>query len=244
MILTEKLKKILFGDPWGAVFPPKPNPPPLSYDGRTAALRVLREYVTNLTFYRAMGPGRPPSAFQIKPENFLIEWPDSVVSMVTPSIVVIPGPNADYGTIGLTSYIEEESADVYGPNTVLQWQMEYKEVFNLEIWASSKAERRGILAGLETAMTPTEQMAGIRFRMTEYYDQPVCFSIMRRRLGDEDESARNRRKAQIEFDMRFTVVALVNSVPMQPQILVDTDVEDDGITTFTVEETADPEGPI
>lgn len=226
MGFTASLRKVLFGTPFGEVFPPRPNPRPLSIDGRTAALRVLREYATQLTFYRANGRGLPPIPFQVKPENFHIEQPDGVVDMVTPSIVVIPGPNADFNAIGLNGYVEEDSVDVYAKNTVVQWQSEYNERIQLEVWASSKAERRALLAGLEVAFTPTEQMYGLRFTMPEYFDELVCFSLFRRRL-DETDAGRNRRKAQLELEMRFTTVALVNCVTMRPQLVLEVDVDGD-----------------
>ncbi len=216
--------------PWGEVFPPRSNPRSLTIDGRTAALRVLREYITDLTFYRAGDKsGGPPVAFQVKPENFHIEWPDNVVDMVTPSIVVVQGANADYAVVGLDSYVEEDTVDAYAPGTVLQWQSEYTETFNLEIWASSKAERRAIIAGLEVALVPTEQMYGVRFRMPEYFDELVCFTLQRRRLMDTDSSARNRRIAQLEIEMRHNVVALVNYAPMMVQSVVQVDVDYQGV---------------
>lgn len=239
MGFSATLRKLLFGNPFGEVFPPKPNPPPLSIDGRTAALRVLRQYVTELTFYRAGDKGSPPVPFKILPANFHIEWPDGAQDMVTPSIVVRESPNATYNAIGLASYVEEETADAYQKGTVLQWQSEYNENINLEIWASSKAERRAILAGLETAFVPTEQMYGIRFQMPEYFDELVCFSLNKRRIIDDAGSGRNRRLAQLEVEMRFTVVALVNYVPLQPTIVVNTDVDMD--TQVPVD--LDPEDP-
>lgn len=220
------------------MFPPKENPNSLTIDGRTAALRVLREYITDLTFYRANGRGLPPIPFKVDPKNFHIEWPENVQDMVTPSIVVIQGPNADYAFVGLNSYVEEDTVDVYAKNTVLQWQSEYTETINLEIWASSKAERRAIIAGLEIALVPTEQMYGIRFRMLDYFSELVCFTLMRRRIIDDADGARNRRKAQLEIEMRHNVVSLVNYVPLRPVFVVEVDNDDQG-----TEVTFDPNDP-
>src|SRR5208282_3391326 len=200
--------------------------PFLSIDGRTAALHVLREYITNLTFYRFAGPNAPPIAFGIKRENFAIEQPDYVEDEVFPSIAII-ADRADYDIIGLVSYVEEDTRDVYGQGTVLQWQSEYTETINLEIYSSKKAERRAILAGLETAFSPTEQYSGLRFKMPEYYDELVCFTLNRREIMDDADSSRNRRKAQLEMEMRFNIVALVNYVDAYPQIKVNVDVDMD-----------------
>lgn len=222
--MPPSLRRLLFGTPFGEVFPPRSPPKPLSTDGRTAALHVLRDYVTNLTFYRAMAQGQPPQAFQIDPANFHIEWPDSTVDMVAPSISVIHS-RGRYDTIGLVSYVEEDTRDVYGQGTVLQWQMEYIETINLEINVSKKSERRAIIAGLEIAFSPTEQMSGLRFTMPEYFDELVCFVINKRELMDDGDSARNRRRAQIEIEMRHNIVALVNYVQIVPSLEVNVDID-------------------
>jgi|ERR1700722_2280464 len=223
-IIPQQLVPNLLGTPWGQVFPPKSAAPFPALDGRTAALYVLRDYVTALTFWRYAGPSAPPTAFQIKPENFYVEWPDFTADMVTPSVAIVHS-RADYDVIGLVSYIEEETQDVYAPNTVLQWQAEYVETINLEIWTSKKSERRALLAGLETAFSPTEQASGLRFKMPLYYNELVVFTLMRREIMDEPDAARNRRRAQLEMEMRFNIVALVNVVDAKPVIKVNVDVD-------------------
>jgi hypothetical protein len=226
MSFTPQLRTVLQGVPWGEVFPPRAPPPPLSIDGRTAALHILREYVTNLTFYRFMGKGLSPKPFQIPPEHFHIEWPDSTEDMVLPSVAIVHS-RADYDVIGLVSYVEENTRDVYAPGTVLQWQAEYVETIQLEIWCSKMSERRAILAGLEVSFSPTEQMSGVRFMMPEYFNELVCFTMMRREIMDEPDSAKNRRKAQLELEMRFNIVTLVNYNTFQPVVKVNTDVDQD-----------------
>ena len=217
------VRSLLQGSPFGEVFPPKASVPFLPIDGRTAALHVLREYVANLQFFRYAGPNAPAKPFSILPANFHIEEEDYVVDQVYPSCAII-ADRADYDVIGLVSYIEEETRDLYAQGTVLQWQAEYVETINLEIHASKKSERRAMLAGLETAFSPTEQYSGLRFQMPEYYDELVCFTLMRREVMDTPDSARNRRIAQLEMQMRFNIVALVNYITAIPVVTVNTDV--------------------
>jgi hypothetical protein len=228
MTIPSQLRSITFGTPWGEVYPPKAAPPAslLSIDGRTAALHILRDYVTNLTFYRFMGANVPPKPFQIPPSHFYIEWPDSTEDMVLPSMAIVHS-RADYDVIGLVSYVEENTRDVYAPGTVLQWQAEYVETINLEIWTSKQSERRAIMAGLEVSFSPTEQMSGVRFMMPEYFNELVCFTMMRREIMDEPDSAKNRRKAQLELQMRFNIVTLVNYNEFAPVVKVNTDVDMD-----------------
>ncbi len=236
------LRRVVQGIPWGEVFPKREDPPPRSKDGRTVAMETLREYVTNLTFYRAMGKdpnGKPlpPVPFRIQPNHFYIEWPDSTEDMVMPCIATIHS-RADYDVIGLVSYVEENTRDVYAKGTVIQWQAEYVETINLEIWTSKMSERRAILAGMEVAFSPTEQMSGVRFMMPDYYNELVCFTTMRREIMDEPDSARNRRKAQLELEMRFNIVTLVNYNTFAPVATVNVDVNQD--TNLPIDLTLDP----
>jgi hypothetical protein len=226
------------GQLWGEVFPTKANPPPQSIDGRTAALYTLRDYVTALTFYRYAGPSAPPIPFSIPPSRFYVEWPDSTVDETFPSMAIVQS-RADYDTIGLVSYIEEDTVDVYGKGTVLQWQAEYVETINVEVWASKKAERRAILAACEIAFSPTEQMSGVRFMMPLYFNELVCFTLTRREIMDNPDSARNRRSAQLEIEMRFNVVRLVNALTLQPVVKVNVDVDMD--TNLPVDLTQTPD---
>jgi hypothetical protein len=239
--IIQTLKSLIQGKPFGQVWPTRPSPPPLSKDGRTIALEILRMYVASLVFYKDEGPGKPPRPFTIPEDRFHIEWPSSPRKLTFPCIAVVHG-DAEYDAIGLNSYLEEDTANRYGKGTVLQWQSEYQETLELEIWCSSKAVRRAILAGIETAMTPTESYSGLRFRMPGYYDELVVFELMGRKLYDDVDSARNRRRARLKVFMRFTVVALVNQTNFKPQGSGAVDVDEQGLPVTVTEVTADTTG--
>jgi len=223
MSFTSSLRQILFGSPFGDVYPPRPNPTSLAVDGRTVALRILREYVCNLTFFLPMQKGAKPKPFKIEQNNFHIEWPDYETDLVFPSAIVVPS-RARYDAIGLVSYVEETTRDVYKKGTVLQWQGEYVENIQLEVHASSRPERRSIIAGIETALTPTEQMYGLRFKMPDYFNELVCFTLNDRENIDDRMSALKRRRVQLGIEMRFNIVALVNYTQLIPQVVTNTDV--------------------
>lgn len=235
--LPQNLASILFGTPFGRLYPPRPAPPPLAVDGRTVALRILQQYVCALVFFLPMGEGRPPRPFRITPDRFFIEWPDYEQDQLFPSITVLSN-TASYDVIGLTAYVEESTRDKYGQGTVLQWQAEYNEHIKLEVRASKRAERRSIVAALETAFSPTEQMSGVRFKMPDYFNELVCFTLWNRALFDEPDAARNRRRAQIELEMRFNIVALVRYAPFSPLVRSNVDVDED--TGVAVDLTNDP----
>lgn len=227
---SAKVLGLLAGTPFGTNFYGRANPPPPAADGRTAALKILRLYISELTFYR---PGKKDGMaipFQIGEEAMYIDWPENEEHLfVFPRIAMISASPAQYAMIGLNSYVEEETRDRFAPGTVVQWQSEYTETIGLEIYASSKPELRAIISGLEVAMTPTEQWYGLRFKVPEYYDQLVCFALANRENPAEDMAADGRRRAKLMLEMRMNMVALVNCVELQkPQIEANVDSGCDG----------------
>ena len=226
--LPSSLVALMKGTIYGAAYPVRPAPQPLSVDGRTIALQTLAQYIANITFYRpGDAVGGPPIPFSIPESSFFIEMPDDKQSMPFPAIAVV-NDVANYDVIGLTSYVEEDSLDVFGRGTVVQWQSEYVENIQLEVWCNMKAERRAILGGIETAMSPTEQQSGMRFHMPTYFNQLVCFTLNNRKVIDEPDSLRKRRRATLGIEMRFNIVRLINAVTMQPTVTTSLDVAADG----------------
>lgn len=238
--LSPEMRKLLFGTPWGETFPSRPNPPPLAVDGRTVALRILRRYLSELTFFRA-GDKNPdgsrgsPIPFKIVEKDIQIGWPDYEKTENFPSVVLLHGAG-EYNTIGLSGYVEEDTRDKYGIGTVVQWMSEYQEDVILEIWANKRAEMRSILAGIEVSLSPTEQMYGLRFTMPDYFGEFVCFTLGTRQEFDDADSAKNRRHARLTIEMRFTVVALVNYVLARGELHTTVDVDPDYNTPVTDEE--------
>jgi len=235
--LPDAIRKLLFGTPFGEVYPAREPPPPLALDGRTVALRLLRRYLAALTFYRTgatvidpetrQPTAGAPVAFAIPENSIHIEWPDYEEDLVFPCISLLATAPAEMLAIGLTGYVEENSRDVFAPGTIVQWMSEYKENIALEIWASSKAERRAILSGLEAALSPTEQMYGLRFSMPDYFNELVCFTVSNREIFEDPDAARNRRRARLMIEMRFNLVALVNYNPLVGIVKVEVDVDQD-----------------
>lgn len=219
---SDKLKALLWGQPFGDVQPPRPDPVPPAFDGRTAALKVLQLYLSELTFYRAGEVGGPLVAFQVPRAQIKIEPADDADDGQMPALAFVPGDGASEA-LGLGAYVEETSKDVYGPGTVVQWQSEYAETFTIEVTARSRAERRALVAGIVRAMSPTEFMYGVRFIMPDYFNQLVVFTIQRRTLSrDFATTVKRRYLAEVQVEMRLTEVALQNYVDVQPTLAVDT----------------------
>jgi hypothetical protein len=208
-------RELLFGE----VLPRRP-PPARSHqpiDGRTAALRVLREYLTAIVFYAPGAVGSPPVAFRVLEENFHLETPDAVQDQKYPSITVLGVP-AKYSAAGFVPVVEESTRDRFGPGTALQRHQRYEETVALEVWASTEPELRSILAGLETAFNPTEGRAGLLLRMREYYEVTARFLLVGRESVGDNSSAIGRRHAKVLAELDFHNVSLVRVAPLQPQV--------------------------
>lgn len=229
---------LIIGNPFGNVFPQRARDVAKlpREDPRTIALRMLALYISELTFYRPGGLeiGAQSIPLRIPLERIYVEQPDDDVDMVLPCMVFTQTGNEDYQSIGLNSDLDEASRDKYGYGTILQIQYDHVETLTLEVWTNKKPERRCLIAGLQTAMVPTEAMYGVRFRMPDYYDQPVVFTLNKTNRPD-DQAIRGRRIAKLEFEMRFEVVNLVNYLPIQPIITVTAmDPADPNFFTTTV----------
>lgn len=238
MKLSKKIRDLLWGNPFGDVYPRREPPPPPVYDGRTAALRILREYFSELVFYRPggtdeLGNAKDPISFQIEPRDIHIEWPDDEVNMRPRTLAFLSIGPADYEAIGMTSYIDENWQKEH-PGMLLTWLSNYKETFSIDIWCETRQERRSIILGLEQSLSPLEYMAGIRFVMPDYYGQLVTFSLQNREIIDDDQATVQRRKARLLVEMNFHVCAVYPVNQMEPvvDIQVDTDEDTNGDLVF------------
>jgi hypothetical protein len=236
---SQRLRSLIWREPFGEVVPPRPDPPPQPHDGRTAALKVLKLYLSELTFYRAGDVGGPPVPFQVPSANIKIEPSEDADDAQLPAVTFVPAEGTS-DALGLGNFIEEESRDVYWPGTVVQWMSEYRETFTIEVVAPTIAMRRGLVAGIVAALTPTECMFGIRFKMPSYYNQLVAFQVQKRSLSrDYGSNTKRRFIAEIQVMMVLTEVALVNYVETNMGALVDVKAPGDAFNPATAAELAD-----
>ena len=237
--MTERYKAsdLIIGQPFGEVYPPRLLDPALfpAEDGRTAALRVLALYYSELTFYRPNEVGKGPIPFQIPLKCIHVEAPNNDVDIELPCIVFAQDQDERYESTGFNSDLEEGTADKFARGTVLQVQYDQIEEFIVEIWSSNKPERRAIIAGLQKAMVPTEAMYGLRFRMPEYFDQMVTFVANSSRRPDE-QTVRGRRIGTLRVEMTFNSVNLVSYTRLEPSVVVNTvDPGDPNFTTLVLD---------
>lgn len=231
--------------PFGNVWPPKANPSSAAEDGRTVGLFLFSTYLSELTFRRKGekmpdGSNGPPIEFSIPEERIFVEWPDNEEQVELPAMVFLSVGPAQYDALGLNNYVDESTRDKFGKGTVVMWQNEHTENVVLECWCDKKPVRRAIVAGLEVALSPTEQMYGLRFKMKDYFDQSVCFSLQSKELIDDPDASRNRRRVRFTIEMRFNVVALINYVQLTPLMTTKVDYDPEAVDGVLVLDDMDP----
>jgi hypothetical protein len=234
--LGAHLRGLLFGSPFGEVYGGKPPPLPTeaaAVDGRTIALRLLRDYLCSVIFYLPKGDV-VDRGFTILPENFLLEIPDNVHDLKYPSLAVLPG-NWEYLPVGFAPRLVADTWNRFGPGTAVQKHAaEYQEDIKLEMWASKEPELRSMRAGIELALNPVEEMSGLRFYMDRYWGQPVVFTMMRGEATPGELAGKGRRSAVIVVQMRFELASLVNVVPFFPTLLATVDADANGVLVNVV----------
>lgn len=225
--LSKQITDVLWGDP----FQDAAAGAPQVIDGRTAALRILRRYLSEITFFRqggktASGEREPAIAFRIPEKDIQIEWPDEVDELDLPSIALLSQESGKYESLGMTpAAIVEDSKDQFGPGTVLNAQAELVETFVIEVWCKTRQERRGIRHGIESAMSPLQNVSGIRFRMPDYYDRLATYELQSAEIIDDEASTFARRKLRFEVLLRYVQVSLVKLPTFFPQPTTDVVVD-------------------
>jgi hypothetical protein len=209
------------GTPYGRVYPERAPYDGTGEDARTTAMYALRDYICALVFFRAGSVNGGPVSFQIDPaKGFQVEQPDDNKDLVFPSMAVVSG-EGEANPTGLTPYLDEASKDVFGKDSILQVHHEHTEVFQLDIWATFRAERRALLAGLQIAFNPTEERAGLLLKLDRYYDQTARFTLLRSAPIDGPDTMKNRRQAVATISLEVNVVQLVHYRTLQPYAVLD-----------------------
>jgi len=189
---------------------------------RHESVTRLFDYIAQLTFFRGGGVGQPPIPFQINRRAMYTEWPDAEVELELPCIALIPGRGA-YEPTALTPWVDERTRDVFGNGTVVQaLGTDYSELFQLEIWAATRGERRALVRGLDMAMSPSEDSFGLKLKVPNLYDEIVYFTPMSSTIVDDQDSARNRRKARIEVQLRVPLARLITYTELDARVIVTT----------------------
>lgn len=234
MGLLDDIRRILF--PFderdrtlvGDVLPRRRGPEPPPFDGRTAALRALRDYVCALRYWRENAEGREPIPFRVRPEHFFVDFPpkEVAVDFADGTVAVVPTGRFRYEPGGLATYVDPGSVDVHGKGTALLVLSTYVETFGLEYRCALEQQRRAWKGVVEAAFAPVEAASVLRLRTRGYYDQPAAFTLRDGQLFDNPDEGRGRRAVQLGVELQIQVVRLVSVVTLVPVPLVNVDVDE------------------
>src|SRR3974390_74479 len=186
MSVFDILKRVA-GTLWSRVIPEQPRIPNPPLDAREHAIAALLGSLAGVTFEIENPPG-PPAAFRIPRSHLLDEWPDALKSLTFPSIVVLPGDPVIIPR-GLANSVDESTHDTFGRGTAVLPLHEHQERIVLEIWATTRFQRAAIVAGLQRAFDPAEEMSGIRITLPDYLGQVAGFTLQGGRGPDHDHFA-------------------------------------------------------
>jgi hypothetical protein len=183
-------------------------------DPREASIRVLRNYLSKVKFKIEDGGGG--TTLQIPESRIFTEWPDAedfLVGDVTIAFLAAEG-GAEYGSLGLGGpVLDTDTEDLYAPNTVVFEHSAYTEDLRMRVVCADRVLRRGIIAGIESAMNPFEEVVGLRFWLPDYYGRLARVLLTRGGRIDGEESIKNRRV--VDFTLRlYTVCATLVKRPL------------------------------
>lgn len=200
----------LYNNTLNNVYPPQATPPLPDKEARDYALEALKAYICSLIFQRTNAPGLPPIPFQLPPDSVQIEQPDDIEDLAMPGIGIIPG-RAVSETYGLgPPVILDKTEGIAGPGTALQRQGDHVESIIIEAWATKKAERRALAAGIKAALRASDGSSSIYLHLPNYWGMTAGFELDETLRIDGDEVSRNRRRAHVFVTMRICEVALTN----------------------------------
>ncbi len=208
------------GDPIGVVFPPMPPTTGTGFDAREHALRGLKRFMGALAFERKMAPNEAPKRFRIPAAEIHVYQPDDVKDVGFPFAIGIRPSKGEHVQVDLgPADVIDDTADVFGPGTILIERGTYCEQIAIEVLGSKHAHRVAMVNGLQEALTVWENGILI-LRLPDYYDQLATFSLVATEYIDDDPVFKNRRRADLYVDMEVPEVSLVRYKPFRPESVI------------------------
>lgn len=215
-LLSNRVRRWVAGRLLGEARPPRRPPPAPKLDARTIALKAFAEFLGEIQFTdtRAEGGDVP---YRIPRDRILVDEPDDAnTANVFPRLVLMPG-EAQYLPFGTVPDYFEETRDLYGLGTVVACAHEYEEMVALEVWATTRAQRRMLASGIEQILaTPIEEAPWVRLNPPGLFGETASFRLVRRQNVDDEDAMRRRRKATLTIELRVNLVRLVNYQVLRP----------------------------
>lgn len=205
---------------WTDVYPPRGDKAPATLDGRTTAIQLFSDYFSNLKFYAQANNGNF-TEFCVPAANIQIDYPDYEENYKLPGAAILAGKGT-FNPNGFGPIPIEASKDVFKEGYILHVHDEYEETFILELSAAKREQIRALAGAVSTMFQPSMEITGLRFFMKGYYDTTVIFTLISSQIIEEPDASLDRRRCNIEINMRFNVVSLDPYKNMVPMVEVET----------------------
>lgn len=221
--LMQVLVRFMADEPIGNVYPPRTDAPNLPDKGaREHALRKFCDFLSCLPFMRTMdGPAQP---FVVPRDQIFINQPEAADSAPngrkTPWIAFLSSDSddsADDSFLG-PAVIDDDTADVYAPDTAVFWLGDHVEELQIEVVASGVAVRRAIVEGIKQVLRQSENGNILKLALPDYFDQVAQFTLVGTRYEEDQYAVLNRRRALIRVRLYVPEVALASAVDIHPSI--------------------------
>ena len=196
-----------------------------------AVMRLLRGLEIHTQDLEALVEKGDLQQRQIKLQRVFFDHPrqeDEIDPM--PSAALMQAGEARYEHQALDTQIEEETADVFAPGTVLRKVASVELMLDIAVWSAHKEERRGIRAAMERQLLVerTDERSGRRVAIPEYFDRVVRCDFLNVTYPDSRESSQANQwilNARVACDV--DVVFLVARPPYITAVVAPTEIVDE-----------------
>jgi hypothetical protein len=213
--------RLVLGPFLGDVYPPAPSRSLPDFDARTHALRRFCDFIAALEFSKTgTSPGQQATSYRIPRDQVFEEQPDEPDRLRFPAVAILPGRGVhDNWKLGPNQLIDE-TRDRWGRGTALADLGEYVEPILVEAWGSHPAERRSVLAGIESVIRLGQRSSALRLLLPAYFDRVATFQLNESQYVDDPDLVRGRRRGQVMLELRVQEVVLVDVVTLRPLVEV------------------------
>jgi hypothetical protein len=211
---------------WEPTWPEAPDPGLAIRSARDHALRRLFDYLAEVEWRYAGRKDGASESFRIKRTSMFPEQPSNEVDFDFPAIGVLPAKHTfDEPWLGPPITVEE-SYGVYGTDTCLVHCGELSEELTLDVWCQFAAQRRSIIAGMESSVFHTER-GPLYLTLPEYYGRVACFTFEGTTRYDGEAGYKNQRQFHAHLELRVDAVFLIRGKLLTPHafVRVDEDIE-------------------
>lgn len=190
-------------------------------DARGAAAELLACFLRGVVFYRDMGQELSGAPFKLL--DVFPFWPDPGQDLKYPTATVLDGGSNEHEAHSFNPTCLDETADQFGPNTVLWKTDELVCEFQVDFFTNDDPTREAILATLPGVFSPGEDRYGVVVEGTpKYFDRRARFTLLSDRRRDVASAVFDReRRIVCRVSAEIDVVVLRRVARFHPKISVD-----------------------